>query len=300
MPPASPGRETVLSGPPNLARELARGAVTAGFRSGAKGALPGTVLQLTTSIDREQLLAYQRLCGFTVGDVLPPTFPHLLGFPLQAKLMAAPGFPLPLPGLVHLRNEIIQHEPLLAHDQPTVTVFAENFTPHPKGRTVDLVTRVKTASTLAWESRSTYLKRGPGSAETSETAPDSATSSEAVPGLPAGLPVAKWKLPADLGRQYAAVSGDVNPIHLHPWSARMFGFRRAIAHGMWTHARTLAALGPRVLGPGESAVWFRKPVLLPSTVTLVRRSEARDGIVAALMSSGSDPKPHLITCWRCG
>lgn len=288
MPPASSVPETVLAGPPNLTRELAHAAVTAGFRPGAKGALPDTVLKLTTSIDREQLVAYQKLCGFAVSDVLPPTFPHLLGFPLQAKLMAAPGFPLPLPGLVHLRNEIIQRQPLPADAEPNVTVFAEKLTPHPKGVTVDLVTRVEVDSTLAWESRSTYLHRGPGAGETQEEVPD----------MPAGLPVARWRLAADLGRKYAAVSGDVNPIHLHPWGARMFGFRRTIAHGMWTHARTLSALGPQVLGPGESAVWFRKPVVLPSTVNLVRRPDGARGIVAALVSSGADPKPHLITRWQ--
>ncbi|WP_425309721.1 MaoC/PaaZ C-terminal domain-containing protein [Ammonicoccus fulvus] len=289
---SSAAHEVQLTESPNLAREFARAAFTSGSRPGAMGTVPDTVLKLATTIDREQLFGYQKLCGFTPADLLPPTFPHLLGFPLQAKLMAAPGFPLPMAGLVHLRNEMVQHVELFAQDNPVVTVFAENLAPHPKGVTVDLVTRVEVDSTLAWESRSTYLRRGP--------AAESAAAEDEVPGVPEGLPVAKWRLPADLGRKYAAVSGDVNPIHLHPWGARMFGFKRAIAHGMWTYARTLSALGPRVLGPGESVVWFRKPVSLPSTVTLVRRPDGEDGIVAALVSSGADPKPHLITRWQRG
>jgi acyl dehydratase len=75
-------------------------------------------------------------------------------------------------------------------------------------------------------------------------------------------------LPGDLGRRYAAVSGDVNPIHLHPWLARALGFRRAIAHGMWTAAAMAAAVGPRLPDAVGYRVEFRRPVLQPATVRL--------------------------------
>ena len=89
---------------------------------------------------------------------------------------------------------------------------------------------------------------------------------------------ARWRLPEDLGRSYAGVSGDVNPIHLHALSAKAMGFPRQIAHGMWTYARTLAALGRTSLGPSSSSVWFTAPVFLPSTVELVvdRDADTRD------------------------
>ncbi|GEC04786.1 hypothetical protein SSP24_24410 [Streptomyces spinoverrucosus] len=77
-------------------------------------------------------------------------------------------------------------------------------------------------------------------------------------------PRTEWRLGADIGRRYAAVSGDRNPIHLHPLTARLFGFPRPIAHGMWTVARCLAAHGTpeAVLVRAE----FRAPVPLPGTV----------------------------------
>ena len=56
------------------------------------------------------------------------------------------------------------------------------------------------------------------------------------------MEVTRWKAPADIGRQYAKVSGDYNPIHLSAVSAKLFGFPTAIAHGLWNKARTLAAL----------------------------------------------------------
>jgi acyl dehydratase len=75
-------------------------------------------------------------------------------------------------------------------------------------------------------------------------------------------------VPGDIGRKYAAVSGDRNPIHLHTLTAKAFGFPRAIAHGMWLNARTVAAFEGRLPGAFTVDVSFKTPVLLPSTVEL--------------------------------
>jgi acyl dehydratase len=91
-----------------------------------------------------------------------------------------------------------------------------------------------------------------------------------------GQASAVWRVGKDTGRRYAAVSGDVNPIHLNPLTAKAFGFPRAIAHGMWTAARAVAALQGRVPDAATHEVLFRKPLLLPSTVELVTRP-AGDG-----------------------
>ncbi|WP_326786216.1 MaoC/PaaZ C-terminal domain-containing protein [Streptomyces sp. NBC_00151] len=96
--------------------------------------------------------------------------------------------------------------------------------------------------------------------------------SEPLPAL------AEWRLAPDVGRRYGAVSGDRNPIHLHPLTARLFGFPRAIAHGMWTVARCLAEYGPGQ--PAQVRAEFRAPVLLPGAVTYAARGtsfELRSG-----------------------
>ncbi|MFS8520122.1 MAG: MaoC/PaaZ C-terminal domain-containing protein [Micromonosporaceae bacterium] len=79
-------------------------------------------------------------------------------------------------------------------------------------------------------------------------------------------PTAVWRVAADTGRAYAAVSGDRNPIHVSNLAARAFGFRRRIAHGMWTMARCLAQLAPKLPEAYVVDVTFRSPILLPSTV----------------------------------
>jgi acyl dehydratase len=102
---------------------------------------------------------------------------------------------------------------------------------------------------------------------------------------------ATWKLPGDLGRQYAGVSGDRNPIHMHPLSAKLFGFPTAIAHGMWTKARCLSALGPRLDDKFTAEVAFRKPILLPATVKFAEKLS--DGAIRFGVRDARKGTPHL-------
>lgn len=281
--------ETRLDTTPPLAGTLLRAALTA---RGRGGALPDrTLVRDHVEIDRDHLTRYQRLCGFPVGDTIPLTYPHVLGFGLQAALMAERDFPVPMPGLVHLANEFEWIGPWAPHEPVTISVRAQRLEPHRSGRTVDLITQVSGADReLLWVGRSTYLQRGPGM----PGAPQGSTP----PPLPTGNPSAVWRFAADAGRRYAAVSGDVNPIHLHPWTAKALGQRGAIAHGMFTVARVIAALPT---APQQAQVWFRRPVPLPSTVELVVARSAdgpAGGSVAGLRKDDGDTAGYLTVAAR--
>jgi acyl dehydratase len=84
------------------------------------------------------------------------------------------------------------------------------------------------------------------------------------------------------------VSGDVNPIHLSAPTARLFGFPRAIAHGMWTAAGCLASLEPRTPAAHEVRLAFRRPVLLPSTVELRTRAVPDGWLFGVASRSGTE------------
>jgi acyl dehydratase len=252
---------------PSLNAALVRGAVTAPFkRAGRPGAtLPADRAVLPAApVAAGPLASYRRICGFTEPDTLPVTYPHVLGFPLAMRLMTARRFPLPVVGLVHTWIEITRHRTLHPTDRPELTVYAEGLAPHRRGTEVTMVTEARLAGELVWESRSGYLSRHP-----TDTGPDPTATGPAprdttpAPELPA---VAEWRLPGDLGRRYGAASGDRNPIHLYPLTARLLGFPRAIAHGMWTVARCLAETPDPHEVHGVRAD-FRAPVLLPATVT---------------------------------
>lgn len=235
--------------------------------------------------------AYADVCGFRLGSTLPPTYPHLLGFRLQLALMADRAFPFPATGLVHVANDLSVLATINVGDPLDVTVHAEGPHPHRRGRTVDLVTEVTRGGEPVWRSTSTYLRRGP--AQPGANPADAGTGrSDVQPD--ADLPAsAVWRLPADLGRRYAAVSGDRNPIHLWPLTARLFGFKRPIAHGMWTAAASVAALEGRLPERCRIAVEFKAPVLLPATVELGTAVEP-DGAARLVLRSRRSGRPHLL------
>lgn len=255
-------------------------AVLGARRSG--GELPDRVITRNHVVSREHLAAYDRVCGFDVSDELPLTYPHVLGFEQQLELMTGPGFGFPLLGLVHLGNNFHRVRALTADEQLTISVSAGSPAPHPKGRTFVLTTTAAVDGDIAWTGRSTYLHRGRGSSEAPE-APDPISLE--------GPPAAKWRFGEDSGRRYAAVSGDRNPIHLHALTAKPFGFPRPIAHGMWTAARCLAALGPRLPTATRVHVEFGSPVRLPATVEY--RVSPSAAIAAAFTLEGKGSRRHL-------
>jgi hypothetical protein len=272
-----------LPGMPSTAPLLVRAALTAVLPRGRTVPVRTLVVE-DVRVDRARLAAYQRLTGHAVDDTLPQPYPWVLAFPVQTALMARRDFPVPLPGMVHLRNRVTTHRRMDAAEPLTLSVTAGGLRPHRRGRTLDVRLEARARGELVWECDSVYLSRGSGTAD--------AARGESPPALPQSAAVARWRLPEDLGRSYARVSGDVNPIHLHALGARALGFSRPIAHGMWTYARTLAALGRTSLGPSSSEVWFTAPVPLPSTVELVVERGA-DLVTAGLRSPKDPDTAHL-------
>jgi acyl dehydratase len=250
---------------------LARGALYSPFKRPHPDAhVPPTRLVLPeVRIDLDRLARYERICGFATGaDALPVTYPHVLGFPLAMRIMASRSFPLPLLGLVHTSIEITQRRALGAGEAYELGVRVAGLEPHRRGTQACVVTEARVGGELLWESRSVYLARHRTNGESEESGKSEETAStiprESDGG--ASLPVrAEWRLGGDVGRRYGAASGDRNPIHLHALTARLFGFPRAIAHGMWTVARCLAEQGPQ--DAVRLRADFKAPVLLPGTVT---------------------------------
>ena len=284
--------ERQLSGSPSMTKLFARagaaaipGAGKLPFLSGGGGDVPDVALILDdVQIDRDRLAAFDRVCGYSLSDDVPAAYIHILAFPLQLKLMTDGSFPLPAIGLVHIANKFTQHRPVDIGEPLSLRVWATALEPHPKGTQFTLRSQARVGDELVWEEWSTNLRRGGGGNGKQGKAPDVA-STEDVPAT------ATWKLPGDLGRQYAGVSGDHNPIHVHPLSAKLFGFPTAIAHGMWTKARCLAALGPRLDEKFTAEVAFRKPILLPATVNFAE--ELSDGAIRFGVRDARKGTPHL-------
>jgi acyl dehydratase len=279
---------TELDAAPSLAR-LYASAPLAGLRGGDD--LPDEQLVLRdVEIDRGHLAAYDRVCGLRFDEVLPATYLHVLAFPLSIRLLAAPRFPFALPGLVHVANRIDHRRPVSAAERPTFRVWTQDLRPHPKGRQFDVIAEAEVADEVAWTGVSTYLHRESGGS--GEDGSSGGRGGKADADLDPGPATARWRVPADTGRRYAAVSGDRNPIHLTSLTAKPFGFPRAIAHGMWTAGRALAGLEGRLPAAFSYGVRFQTPLLLPSTVTFAARQDAEGDWVLGVDAARSG-KPHL-------
>jgi acyl dehydratase len=266
-----------LRSSPSMAALFARagaamipGASQLPFVGGGGRDVPELTLRLTdVEVDGARVADYDRVCGFALRDVLPPTYPHMLAFPLHLSLMTDPSFPFRAIGLVHIANRITQHRPIRGSERLQIDVSATPVEDHARGKQFSLLTKVHVGDELVWEEVSTNLKRGGGSDAAKAPAKAPASELPRAEDLPA---TATWALPGDLGRRYGSVSGDYNPIHVHPLSARLFGFPSAIAHGMWTKARCLAALEPRLPDAFTVDVAFKKPILLPGKVEFCEAS----------------------------
>lgn len=276
----------LLDREPSIARLITRAMATGARRPGPSGDLPRrSVVRTGVTVAATELAAYARVCGMTLRNELPATYLHVLTFPLQVHLMAARDFPFAMAGMVHVANAMTLHRPVDLAETLTLSTRAADVRPHRRGVTVDLLGAAEAGGERVWEGRSTYLVRG-ASVE-GEAAEDTPLTD--VSQLPWR---AQWRLPSELGRRYAAVAGDVNPIHLTPIAAKAFGFPRAIAHGMWTHARVLGALEGRLPPRHTVQVQFRKPILLPSTVEL--RAQARGAGWDFAVTGRGGGREHLL------
>lgn len=275
-----------LTAPPKTAALYSRAVLGAITGKNGKELPALELLMRDVRIDRAHLAAYNRVCGFTQKETLPITYPFVLAFPLHMEIITDAAFPYAAMGLVHIQNRITQHRPLKASEQFTIRVQPTNLRPHDKGMQFDIVTTLTVGNELVWESASTMLRRGGGAGEAKAATPKAAaaeTNSAAI---------VQWSLPADLGRRYGAASGDRNPIHMYAFTAKLFGFPRAIAHGMWTKARCMAALDGRLPDAYTVDVQFKLPVLLPAKVAFRSDANSQGGFSFGL-SDAKSGKPHL-------
>ncbi|RJS95272.1 MaoC/PaaZ C-terminal domain-containing protein [Salinisphaera sp. Q1T1-3] len=250
----------------------------------------GTIPRITARIDNlkirsEHLARYRKVCGFVRAGHLPITYPHVLAFPLHMAVLTHADFPLKLLGLVHVHNEITQERRIGVEEALDLVVFVEGHRETSKGIEFDLVTEARDPQgSCVWHASATMLSR-----QQTSIKKDPSHERKGPPTLDfEPTDQDSWSIPGDQGRRYAAAAGDYNPIHLSALSARLFGFKRAIAHGMWTKARAAAALSDRIADQKCTlAVTFKKPVFLPSE-TMFRYKGDDDGVSFALTNESGE------------
>lgn len=245
-------------------------------------------------IDQENLDDYRKICGFSDDGKVPATYFSVLSQTLQMNMMVKEPFPFAMLGLVHVDNSVTQYRPIGERETVAMSVTFDNLRDHAQGQQFDFVTIVKSEDEVIWEGTSTYLSRSkkPSSKDKKSTPRPVMVKPEVNE---AGVH-SIFEVPEDIGRRYAFVSGDFNLIHLHPLSARAFGFPKAIAHGMWSKAKCLALMGD-LPDAYTIDVSFKLPIFLPAEVELIAEPIAQltnvDDTCEFGLYSSKNNKPHL-------
>lgn len=260
------------------------------FAKGSKQAtpkLPTTRITLADiKADSKTAASYREVCGFNQDPSrLPITFPHIMAFPLHLELMLLKNFPFAVMGMVHIHNSITQYRAIHQYETMDVSCYFSGIKKTDKGYEIDIKTEVYITGERVWESISTNLVR-----KKTDIAPPAKNND--APESEEYAYQEFWNLSSDLGRRYALVSGDSNPIHLFNLSAKLFGFKGHIAHGMWTKARVAAALYNKMNSEACTlSVDFKLPIFLPSTIQL--NYQPSENQIEFDVREESSVKPHM-------
>jgi len=219
------------------------------------------------AVDSRHLARYRRVCGDRDSTQLPITYPHVLATPLHLAMIACEAFPVSLLGVVHTRNRIVQHRPLHVDDAGEIRAWLEGHRETARGQELDLQTQVRVGGEIVWSETSTFLARRRERSKGPQTRDSGLPNLEVPPRQ--DVTTSTFVVDPGVGRQYARVSGDFNPIHIADIAARFFGFKRAIAHGMWSLARCAAEIGATAFSqPCTLDVAFKRPIVFCARIVL--------------------------------
>lgn len=206
--------------------------------------------------------SYREVCAVPAAATgLPPAYLHVLAMPLHMQLFVVKNFPVKVLGLIHLRNTIRVLAPVDERAPLRLRVHFDTMRETDYGQEYDFTTSYDQNGTLVWEEVSTMFARGTSGPKEGSKRPVIERSNHPETGTATdNLEVAE-----NTGWRYARVSGDFNPIHLTARTAKMFGFKQAVAHGMWSMGRCLASAAPHIPSTGiQIDTQFKLPVYIPS------------------------------------
>ncbi len=247
------------------------------------------------TISESHVNTYDAITKWNSTQGVHPNYVQTLSLPMQLDMMVQDSFPFKPLGLVHIGNQIdVFKLPTINQKILLVTEFGNTYF-HKKGWLFEVTTKAYDFELCSHESKSlahqplivgnsVYLARKQHDkeklrhlSEKSIDVPDwiKLGQSKISQALDSYQNLESFSFESDIGRRYARVSGDYNPIHLHPLTAKMLGFKKAIAHGMFSKAIAISCLHNQQWLNEETfqvKTVFMQPIGLPAKLDMVGKA----------------------------
>ena len=230
--------------------------------------LPQRIYTKTLNIDNVHYADFCQEVDWPASKHIHPVYMQMLSLPLQMQCLLDKKSPFPLLGLIHAGNQIVVLKDCDLSEPFECRVRFHDVRPHSRGWEVDVMLEGLQSGSLVYRAISSYLVK----VKAVHVAPrGSKSDSNEECNLEDRTLIAEINASANTGRRYAKLSGDYNPIHLSAISAKAFGFKQPIAHGMWTLSRVVSAFvshqgDAQSITVKEVNCRFKKPVFLPNVI----------------------------------
>ncbi|WP_294768566.1 MaoC/PaaZ C-terminal domain-containing protein [uncultured Rhodoferax sp.] len=236
--------------------------------------------------DAQRLARYREICGLPDTGTLPLLYLHAMAMPLHMAIMSHARFPLRLLGLVHWSNQMESLRHIANGEALDMHCTLDGIQSTERGQSFAIRTTLHQQGQVAWRETSTFLSPLARGKSGKRPTPDGSEPDW-------GPPIAQWAVAGDAGRRFAGPSGDWNPIHVSALTARLFGYPRAIAHGMFSAARCLAVLQNHLPSDAPLALdlRFKRPLLIPGQVALHTAQDA--GATRFVLNVQPQGEPHI-------
>jgi acyl dehydratase len=243
----------------------------------------------TVMLSAAHLQRYREVCAVPASvKGLPPAYLHVLAMPLHMQLFVVKNFPVKVLGLIHLRNTIRVLAPVDERAPLRLRVGFDTMRETDFGQEYDFTTSYEQNGVAVWEEISTMFARGTSGPKEGSKRPVIERSNHPE----SGTHTDTLEVAENTGWRYARVSGDFNPIHLTARTAQMFGFKQAVAHGMWSMGRCLASAAPHLPDVKiQIDTQFKLPVYIPSQA--LARTWAVEGGADISMCTMKGDRLHL-------
>jgi hypothetical protein len=233
-----------------------------------------------------------------------PCYLQMVTLPLQLQVLTHFNSPFKPLGLVHLHNSIIQSDALKLEQSSLLIARFGNIMEHDKGVIAEVVLEAWQDEQRVYQAICTFLERRSLPKTLSLACADHLPLVD-VSEINEHVAHSTLSYPSNSGRHYASLSGDYNPIHLTALTARMLGFRQAIAHGMFSLARVLSIVEKQQSDnqPSQACVTvhcdFNKPIFLPGETEVFLDSTV-EPLIASLCDAKDTSIRHLVVSYACG